>query len=238
MGRLWSRGSRQSFLLCNRRPACLLATRPTDRPITTPSTPHPERATHCCEASLAAGDLQQSADIGRALLSLTSSLAFGCGESAAPYAAVATRCKQALKSAYDRGAPLRQEVRCGGVQAGDGRLGACRLHVQPPGTAATFVHWALLRLPWLLACLFFGPVGPALLTCHPSSSSVPTIGRCRVGGRLRPLLSLALADPLVRPPLLRRCRRLHRRGLVHRRGGLPRDCCWSWRGVYGVRGRW
>ncbi|PSC74009.1 Glucose oxidase [Micractinium conductrix] len=63
----------------------------------------------CCEASLAAGDLQQCVATGKALLSLLARLRFGGRASAAGYAAVATRCKQALKGAYDLGALVRQE---------------------------------------------------------------------------------------------------------------------------------
>lgn len=69
-----------------------------------------ERAGDCCEASLRGGELALAAAAARAALSLLSCLRFGCGESAAPYAAVAVRCKQALKAAYDAGAIIAQEV--------------------------------------------------------------------------------------------------------------------------------
>ncbi|EFN60139.1 expressed protein, partial [Chlorella variabilis] len=68
-----------------------------------------ERAGDCCEASLRGGELALAAAAARAALSLLSCLRFGCGESAAPYAAVAVRCKQALKAAYDAGAIIAQE---------------------------------------------------------------------------------------------------------------------------------
>ncbi len=70
-----------------------------------------ESAAGCCEASLAAGAPQQAADTAAATLSMLSCLAFGSAASAAPYAAVGTRCKQALKAAFDAGVALKEEVR-------------------------------------------------------------------------------------------------------------------------------
>ncbi|KAL4436101.1 hypothetical protein ABPG77_005549 [Micractinium sp. CCAP 211/92] len=69
-----------------------------------------ESVAGCCEASLAAGAPQQAADTAAATLSMLSCLAFGSAASAAPYAAVGTRCKQALKAAFDAGVALKEEA--------------------------------------------------------------------------------------------------------------------------------
>ena len=72
-----------------------------------------EHAVSCCEASLAAGRLRCAVATAAATLFLLSRLRFGSRASSEPYAAIGTRCKQALKAAYDAGATITQEVRAG-----------------------------------------------------------------------------------------------------------------------------
>ena len=82
---------------------------------TTPSHPCPDptadKAADCCEEALADGQPSHAAATALAALSLTSCLRFSGPHAAAPYAAAAVRCKQALKAAYDAGAAITQEVR-------------------------------------------------------------------------------------------------------------------------------
>ncbi|KAL4422464.1 hypothetical protein ABPG75_008661 [Micractinium tetrahymenae] len=68
-----------------------------------------ERSLEHCEDSLARGQLAEATHTGRLLLGLLCRLRFGSRTSAAGYASLATRCKLALKVAYDAGAPIRQE---------------------------------------------------------------------------------------------------------------------------------
>lgn len=68
-----------------------------------------EHAAECCESSLEAGRARLAVATAKAALSLLSCLRFGGANSAAGYAAVAVRCKQALKAAYDAGAAVTQE---------------------------------------------------------------------------------------------------------------------------------
>jgi hypothetical protein len=70
-----------------------------------------EKAADCCEEALADGHPSRAAAAALAALSLVSCLRFGGPQSAAPYAAAAVRCKQALKAAYDAGVTVTQEVR-------------------------------------------------------------------------------------------------------------------------------
>lgn len=70
-----------------------------------------QRAAASAEQALAAGEPSTAAATARAAMRLLSRLDFGSHASAAPYAAVGVRCKQALKAAHDAGAPLSQEVR-------------------------------------------------------------------------------------------------------------------------------
>lgn len=78
-----------------------------------------EHAVSCCEASLTTGNLRCAVATASATLRLLSRLRFGSRDSSQPYSAIGTRCKQALKAAYDAGAPITQEVRrsccCDGV---------------------------------------------------------------------------------------------------------------------------
>ena len=95
-------------LRCPALPALPHTAHPSRHPL--PARPA-DRAADCCEAALADRQPARAAAIALAALSLASRLRFGCGASAAPYAAAAMRCKQALKAAYDAGADITQEVR-------------------------------------------------------------------------------------------------------------------------------
>ena len=77
----------------------------------------------CCEDSLAAGRLRCTVAIAKATLRLLSRLRFGGRAASRPYAAVGVRCKQALKAAYDAGAPIAQEVSGAGRAARGGARG-------------------------------------------------------------------------------------------------------------------
>lgn len=73
-----------------------------------PPCPAAEHATARCDQALLAGDACGAAAIGRASLCLLASLRFGSPAAAAPYSAAAMRTKQALKAAYDGGAPVEE----------------------------------------------------------------------------------------------------------------------------------
>lgn len=97
------------------KPLSLLISTP--RPLNNTPPSHPcadptaDKAADCCEEALADGQPSHAAATALAALSLTSCLRFSGPHAAAPYAAAAVRCKQALKAAYDAGAAITQEVR-------------------------------------------------------------------------------------------------------------------------------
>ncbi len=64
----------------------------------------------CCEASLASGRPRCAVATAAATLRLLSRLRFGSRASSEPYADIGTRCKQALKAAFDAGAPISQQA--------------------------------------------------------------------------------------------------------------------------------
>lgn len=115
-----------------------------------------ERSLERCEECLRRGQLAEAASTGRLLLGLLARLRFGSHASAAGYAALGTRCKLALKLAYDAGAPIRQEVSHPLARLvlpavlGSDRVASCSLRFEGraaglPATARTLFFYCVQR---------------------------------------------------------------------------------------------